>query len=604
MNNFNKLLSILHKWKSYYLLSAALLVVSIFVRMLEPKILQIAIDGVIVFFKSGAVGQPVSNDSVARQIYKLLPEFTPENLSRILIGIALLYVSIAVVRGFTHFGSSAIAAYCTEKSVKRLRDRLFAHLQLLPINYHNQNKTGDIIQRCTGDVDTVKGFINSQIVDMVLLSSIFISAFVMMISVHVTYAFITITMVPIIIGTAILFFKKERKVWDLHEAEQDKLTSIVEENLAGIRVVKAFAKEDYEREKFDFQNNAKFEIGKKHLRLHAWFWPFSDLMVWTQLAISVCAGGYFALMQQITVGELISFYSYAFMVTMPMRRLGRVVSQTGMAMVAIERLSAILDAEKENYEGFSRKEGIIGNIEFRNVSFKYSPDEDEEFALKNVSFKVNAGQTVAMLGPTGAGKSTIIRLLVRFYEPTKGEIFLDGKPLHTYSKRFLRKNLGVVLQKSFLFSTTIGQNIAYAAPNAKHDAVVEAATAASIHEIMDIFPEGYDTLVGEKGVTLSGGQKQRVALARTLLEEPDLLILDDTTSAVDTQTEQYIQNALENHTHNKTTFIIAHRVSSFKNADLILVFDNGELIEEGTHNELMQTNGFYKKVYELQGAES
>jgi len=287
------------------------------------------------------------------------------------------------------------------------------------------------------------------------------------------------------------------------------------------------------------------------------------------------------------------------LVTWPMRRLGQLISEMGMATVALRRLYSILETEKEDYSG-NRIDMLNGEVVFENVSFKYEKDE-KGHVLDNVSFTVKTGQKVALLGPTGAGKTTIISLMMRFFEPDSGTIKIDGKDIRSYSKEFLRKRIGVVLQKPFLFSTSIRSNIAYTKPDSHFDEIVEAAHAAKIHDVItDIFPQSYDTIVGEKGVTLSGGQKQRVTIARTLLKDPDILVLDDSTSAVDSETEFEIQKALRALTKNKTAFIIAHRITSIQDCDKIIVLDKGRVVEEGTHEELIKQEGFYKKIYDIQ----
>ena len=279
-----------------------------------------------------------------------------------------------------------------------------------------------------------------------------------------------------------------------------------------------------------------------------------------------------------------------------MQRLGRIVSEMGMAIVAMDRLSNILDAQEEDYSGIMPERALLGHIVFKDVSFAYQ----QELVLDKVSFEVRAGEKVAFLGTTGAGKSTIVALLLRFYEPHSGEILLDNIPLQQYNKTYLRERMGVVLQKAFLFSTTIAKNIAYTRPTINYDEIIPVAKAASIHEVMDIFSDGYDTMVGEKGVTLSGGQKQRVALARTLLEQPDLLILDDTTSAVDTETEFAIQTALQEHFKGKTSLVIANRIAAIQDSDQIIVLEKGKIVQQGKHDSLIQQDGFYRDVYEVQ----
>ncbi len=599
MHSLYKLFSILDKWKHYYLGAALLLIFSTFVRMLEPKVLQVAIDGVIVYFQSNGAQQPEANDPFAQLIYSLIPDLTLNNLVWVLLCLGLVYLGIAFLRGASMFASSTISSFCTEKAIKQFRDKLFAHLQKVPLAFHATTSTGEIIQKSTGDVETVRRFMLSQVVDVILLTSIFVFSFWMMASVHIPYALIAIASVPFIVGTSYIFFKRERKVWEEHEAEQDKLTGIAEENLSGIRVVQAFAQEKSEVNKFEDQNQRKLAIGKRHAMLHAFFWPFSDALIHLQIAVSIMAGGYFTLTNQITIGELTSFYTYAIMVTFPMHRLGRVVSQMGMAIVAMERISKIMDEPEEDYSGFEG-ESLKGDIVFKNVWFKYPESKEDEYVLQDVSFKIAAGQQVALMGPTGAGKTTIIALLTRFFEPIKGEILLDGKPLQLYSKTFLRRQIGVVLQKAFLFSTTIKGNIAYTQTEVNEEDIIDAAKAASIHNIMHVFPEGYDTLVGEKGVALSGGQKQRVTLARTLLESADILVLDDATSAVDTETEFNIQMSLKQKVKSKTTIIIAHRITAVQRADKIIVIERGKVTAEGNHKKLSQQEGFYQDVYEVQ----
>ncbi len=599
MKHLKQIFILLDKWRYHYLLAALLLMLSVFVRSIEPKILQLAIDGVINWHNSAGKTTFVPTDFVSKTLYSLLPTATMQNVQQLLFLLVTMFMTIALLRGLSMFASSIISAHCTEHASKSLRDRLFLHLQRLPLSFFGTLSTGEIIQRCTGDIETVKKFIAKQLIDCLMLGSLLLFSFGMIYIVYPPLAFVAVLLTPVIIYTSYKFGKREGAIWEEHEAEQDKLTSIVEENLSGVRVVKAFAKEDFEIAKFDQQNTAKRAIGFRHIMLHANFWPFSDWLVHLQMTIAVFVGGYFTLLGKITIGELAAFYSYAAAVSFPMQRLGRIVSEMGMAIVAMERIASILDVPEEDYSGKTPTKHINGSIEFRNVSFKYRAD-DADWVLDNVSFKINAGDKVAFLGPTGAGKSTIISLLLRFYEPTEGEIYLDEKPLNTYHKTYLRQRIGVVLQKPFLFSTTIAQNIAYTKPNIDHHEIVTVAKAASIHEIMDIFPEGYNTMVGEKGVTLSGGQKQRVALARTLLEQPDLLILDDTTSAVDTETEYAIQRELKNYLNNKTSIIVANRIVSVMDCDQILVLDKGKVVQHGTHNALLNQAGFYRKVYDIQ----
>ena len=600
MKSLLKLFEILGKWKYRYIMAGILLILSVGFRLLEPKVLQIAVDKIIGFFVAKGSSISTADDIVSKLMYGLLPELKIENAGVILVYLGIIFLGISVFRGITMLSSSVISASSTEKAIKKLRDRLFRHLQFLPVEYYGKTPTGELIQRCTGDVETVRKFATMQVTETIRLSAIFFGAFAMMYMVNVSYAFIAICLFPLVISASYFFFKKEGEIWTRHEAEQDKLTAIVQENLSGIRVVKAFAKENYEKEKFTAQNEQKRIWGMKLLKLHSIYWPSSDVMVYLQLAISIFAGGYYVMNNQITVGEYTAFFTYAAYVTWPMRRLAQLVSEMGMTRVAIERIYSILDYRQEDYSGFSNNgEELEGSIEFDNVYFKYK--EDDLPVLNGVSFKINAGEKVALLGPTGAGKSTIISLLMKFYKIDSGTIRVDGKDIKEYSRPYLRSKIGVVLQKPFLFSTTIKENIAYSKPDTRIDEVIDSAKVANVdHIINDVFPNSYDTVVGEKGVTLSGGQKQRVTLARTILKNPDILVLDDSTSSVDTETEFEIQRALKGITKDKTTIVIAHRVTSVQECSRIIVLDKGCVIEQGTHEELIENDRFYRKIYDIQ----
>jgi ATP-binding cassette subfamily B protein len=601
MKSFLKIFEILDKWKYHYISASVLLLISVSMRMMEPKILQIVVDKVIVFFLSDGKTRVTADDKVSSVIYNFLPEWKLENLSLMLIYLGVIFLAVALLRGLFSFVSSALSASSTEKAMKKLRDKLFSHIQHLPLEYYSKTPTGELVQRCTGDVETIKKFSSMHVVEVLRLTAVFAGAFTMMALINLNYALIAVMFVPVIFFGGIFFFRKEGKIWREHEKRQDKLTSIVQENLSGIRVVKAFAKEEYEIEKFTAMNKEKKAWGLKLMGLHRIFWPSSDFFVHLQIAISIFAGGFFALSNTISVGEFVAFYSYAMLVTWPMRRVPQLISEMGMTSVAIDRIYSILDTEEENYEGrIYEEKKLLGEIEFKDVYFRYDKN-DPHYVLNGASFKISATENIALLGPTGSGKSTIISLLLRFYGPEKGTITLDGKDINDYSKTYLRHKFGVVLQKPFLFSTTIKDNIAYVKPDTQLDEVIESAKVANIHGIIeDIFPKSYETVVGEKGVTLSGGQKQRVTLARTLLKAPDILVLDDSTSSVDSETEFEIQKALRGIIHNKTTIIIAHRITSIQDCDRIVVLDKGKVIESGTHNELLANNGFYKKIYDIQ----
>jgi len=598
MQTLKKLFDLIDQWRGHYIFASLLILLGTLVRLFEPKVLQVTIDTMTYYINGTGALPHESADQAASLIYQILPSYEPDVFVWILMCLGGIFLIVSLLRGLTNFGGGVLKSLAVEGAIKKLRDRLFKHIQLLPLSYHDTNKTGELIQRCTGDVSTIYKFMMNHFFDVIRLFAVFFISFIFMALVDLSYALWSVCLLPLIFLSSYLFFKKVQKVWDKHEAESDKLTSVVSENLAGIRVVKAFAQQDAEIAKFDKQNTATREIGLKKIRLEAIFWPFSDLIVHLQVGLSLMIGGYYALNGYITIGEMVSFYTYAAMITWPMQRLGRLISQLGMFIVAMERIETILEAQPEDYTGtIELAETLDGNIVFDKVSFTYPTGEE---VLKDVSFEIKAGEKVAIVGAAGSGKSTLIKLLTRFYEPTKGQILLDKKPLETYGKTDLRNRLGVALQRSFLFSDTIKNNIAYTQQEASEEEIIAAAKTSDIHQVMHVFPSAYDTFVGEKGVSLSGGQKQRVALARTVLEKPDILILDDATSAVDTATEHRIQTALQKEMRQKTSIVIAHRITSIQHADRIMVMNNGQVEAFDTSKNLLKQNAFYQKIYSLQ----
>jgi ATP-binding cassette subfamily B protein len=446
-------------------------------------------------------------------------------------------------------------------------------------------------------VDTIKDFIDQQIINFLRLSATFIFSFIMMYFIHPTYAFYSVCLAPLIFVLSYYFFKKEIAVWEAHEKEADKLNSMVQENLNGIRVVAAFSNQEFEIQRFKKQNEAKMKMGVKQAKLQAYFWPLTDLICNIQIVISVIIGGYFTLQGAISVGELLGFNSYLGMVTMPMRHLGRILSRMGIALVAMERISEIIEKPLEEDLGEIKSGNLSGKIEFKNVSFTY---DGKQNVLEDVSFIIPSASQVAIIGESGSGKSTIIKLLLRFYEPTHGEILIDDIPIQKYNKSFLRAQIGSAFQKAFLFSSTIQQNINYTKMDAMEDEIDAAAAVAQAIEMKHKFNKGFNTLVGERGVTLSGGQKQRVALARTILANPTIIVLDDTTSAVDTITEKRILNELDNSLKGKTAIIIANRIASIQKASWIIVLDKGKVAQQGSQKDLLKNSDFYQSIQDIQ----
>jgi ATP-binding cassette subfamily B protein len=597
MKNLKILYKLLINWKWQFLSSSILLVIGMFFRTLEPKVFQILIDTFIPFFKSNGEEGVFKTDLFSNGVQFLIPITEGKYTAGVyLLFLGLVYFGISAIKGGIVFSAKTINASATEQSIKALRDKIFDHIQKLPMQFFSDSKTGELTQRATGDIDTIRNFVSTQMVEIIRLLAVFIFSFFMIYSYNKWFAWISISLVPITAIASYLFFQKEQKVWRLHEDESDKLNNATQENLSGIRVVQAFANEEHEIEKFEKQNQAKLDIALKHARLHTFYWPLSDMIVNAQIFISVIVGAWFTVNGSLTIGQFMSSYAYVMMVAFPMRQVSRLLSQMGMALVAVERIDEVFHAKEEDLSGMELKEKLKGKIEFKNVSFKYKGTD--KFVVKDVSFVINPGETISILGPTGAGKSTLMKLLLLFYEPNEGEIFIDDMPLSNISKTSIREKIGIVLQKAFLFSDTIGNNISYTQSTKIN--ILETANLSGLTNIESVFVNGMDTVVGEKGVSLSGGQKQRVALARTLLSNPDVLVLDDVTSAVDTVTEKEILKNLKKLASERTTLNITHRLSSLSFADKIMILEDGVLTGFGLTDVLMESNSYFSKVMKIQ----
>ena len=513
--------------------------------------------------------------------------------------IALGFVVLAIIEGACSFTSGALAARTAEGIARRLRNYIFDHIQRLSFRFHSENSTGELIQRCTSDLDAVRRFFADQAIAVGRIVLLFFINFFAIYSLNPKLAFISIIVVPFILAISVVFFKKITEVYEAYQEQEAQLTNVLQENLTGVRVVKAYARQPFEMEKFEKENSEKFKRGRNLALMHSLFWPISDTICGAQMLGGFITGALMAINGQITVGTYLAYAGLVVWIIWPLRNLGRVIVQTSTGMVSFSRVAKIIAEEREDLDtGTITNTDIKGAVAFDRVSFEYETDSP---ILKEISFECSPGESIALLGSTGSGKTSLVNLLPRFYEPIGGEITLDGKPLQEYSRRLLRQNIGIVEQEPFLFSRSIRENITYGVGREVPDEeVYEAARAAAIHDVILSFPEGYKTLVGEKGVTLSGGQKQRVAIARTLLKNPRILILDDSTSSVDLETEAEIRSALDGLMQNRTTFIIAHRIQSIMNADHILVFDKGQIIERGTHEQLLAGNGMYRQIYDLQ----
>ncbi len=514
--------------------------------------------------------------------------------------IALAFIGLALVEGGFTFMSGRLAAQTAEGMAQRLRNYLYDHIQRLAFSYHDRMQTGELIQRSTSDVDAIRRFYSDQALGIGRIFLLFAINFVVISRLNMRLAWLSIIVVPLIVIMSYFFFKRISRAYEKYQEQEASLSTVLQENLSGVRVVKAFARQAYERDKFEKENAEKYNRGRNLILAHSLFWPVSDVLCGAQMLFGYTVGALMAIGGEISVGTYLAYAGLLVWIIFPMRNLGRLIVQTSTGMVSYRRVIDVISQDREPLdEGTHCPDGTVkGNIDFRFVAFGYDPTQP---VLSNINLTVAAGESVALLGSTGSGKTTLVNLLPRFYEYTDGAIKLDGVELTDYSRIYLRSQIGIVEQEPFLFSRSIKENIRLGVDRpVTDDEIIAAAKAAAIHDSIVTFPEGYDTLVGEKGVTLSGGQKQRVAIARTLLKNPRILILDDSTSSVDTETEAEIRSALNTLMEGRTTFIIAHRVQSLMNADQIVVLDQGKIIQQGNHETLLAQEGLYRQIYDLQ----
>ncbi|NOZ00038.1 MAG: ABC transporter ATP-binding protein [Chloroflexi bacterium] len=526
------------------------------------------------------------------------------DMSRSLALIALGFVGLALFEGGFSFISGRWAAYTAEGITRRLRDFLFDHIQRLSFSYHGSTPTGDLIERVTSDVDALRRFFNEQAIGVGRIVLIFVINFIALLRLNAKLAWVSVIVIPFMLFVSLWFFGKVIKRYEKYQEQEAVLSTTLQENLSGVRVVKAFARQPYERDKFERENWGKFERGRELLKMHSLFWPLSDIVLGAQMLGGFIFAAMMAINGEITVGTYLAYVGLVAWLIWPIRNLGRLIVQTSTGLVSYSRLMEIVKQAREPLtDGKVHPAGPVrGEIVFEDVSFAYDDvKSDGTPVLKHVSFRCEPGQAIALLGSTGSGKTSLVNLLPRFYEYTGGRLTLDGRDLRDYPRAYLRRQIGIVEQEPFLFSRSLRENITYGVGRDVSQAEIEkAARAAAVHDVIMSFPDGYDTLVGEKGVTLSGGQKQRVAIARTLLKNPRILILDDSTSSVDTETEAEIRAALHALMQNRTTFIIAHRIQSVMAADLILVLDKGEVVQMGTHKALLAEGGMYRQIYDIQ----
>lgn len=507
-------------------------------------------------------------------------------------------IAVVVIKSVIRYNYQLMFEKVSQGVVYDVREKLYERLQQLDFKFYDRTRTGDIMARMTGDMEAVRHFTAWTIYMIVENVTVLVFALVFMFTIHVPLTLTLLAVTPFIGFFAYRLSVDVKPTFSAIRGQFAKLNTVVQENISGNRVVKAFAKEDYELEKFHSENKAYMDRNLESARIWEKYLPILDSLAGFLTVVMILVGGIMVITNSLTLGELVTFNSLIWALSNPMRMAGWLMNDIQRFSASAEKIQE-LQITKPSIANLPQSVKPVttkGFVEFKNVGFSYG----DEKVLNDISFEVHPGQTVAIIGPTGAGKSSVVNLLTRFYDVDEGVIKVDGLELKKWDLHQLRRSMATVMQDVFLFSDTIEGNIAYGEPNATMDQVIQAAKMAEAHDFIKDMPEGYETIVGERGIGLSGGQRQRISLARALLKNPSILILDDTTSAVDMETEQKIQSTLKSFLHDKTCFIIAHRISSVKEADLILVMENGHIIERGTHEELLRARGHYYTVYQNQ----
>lgn len=578
--------------KGYFAIAVAASLISTILNALTPQIFRFSIDEVL----GGNGGSRLGKAG---------------GLADGLWGPALLIVVIAVASGIFTYISRTNTAKAGENFAKNLRDTLFVHAQKLPMRWHDKHQTGDIIQRCTSDVEVIRGFVVTQLLEVFRTTFLVITSFVMMFSMNVKLSCIVLLFVPIVIVYSAVFYRLIARRFTTADEAEGELSTVVQENATGVRVVRAFGREQFEMERFDEKNDAFAKLWIRLGSLSGLYWGVGDLITGLQVVAVIVFGAMEAVNGFISVGEFIAFAAYNSTLVWPIRGLGRILSDMSKAGVSFERVDYIIRSREEAYgEGRSGGETVdkemqgtdvreAYDISFQQVSFGY---EEGKQVLRDISFTVPQGRTFGILGGTGSGKSTILQLLSRLYEleENQGSILLGGRSIKEIPLEELRRKIGMVLQEPFLYSRTIRENIAVSVPDASLEEIRHAAQIACIDDAIMSFPDGYETLVGERGVTLSGGQKQRIAIARMLLRKTPVMIFDDSLSAVDSRTDYEIRCALKEQMREATVILVSHRVTSLMGADEIIVLNQGQIEECGTHEELIRRDGIYRRIYEIQ----
>ena len=521
----------------------------------------------------------------------------PEALLPYLIVSAVAGVGITVLSMTCQFGRDRLSAIASEGISQRLRETLYDRLHHIPMKFFDESETGDLVQRCSSDIETVRVFMHSD-VDEAGRMLLFLTGMIPVLFLHnASLAWFTFLLIPVLFFSSFFFFKSVTKLFKITDESEGALTAVIQENLTGIRVVRAFARHEYEENRFEKRNRAFRDNYVRLNKIMAIYWGGTDVFAMMQIGVVLFVGAYFYLQGKINIGELFLFLMYVSHVVWRIRHVGRLIADGGKAVVAIRRINHILNTTAEPEQPAPSITRLNGEIEFENVTIRFAGEKD---ALDDVSVHIHAGETIGIVGAPGSGKSTMLRALLRVHDLTSGRILVDGLDIGSINRKWLRNHIGVVLQEPFLYSRSVRDNLLVGKQDATDAELFDAASEAALHSAIEGFSDGYESMIGERGVTLSGGQRQRLALARALLKEPPILILDDALSAVDTNTENQILDSLEARHGKHTTLIVAHRLSTLRSVDRILVFAHGQLVQVGSHDELSKRPGPYHELCQLQ----